>query len=72
MEYKNNINILSCNNNTRYVNNHTQNALKNINSKERIKLKTFHNNKNAVSKALTDEIGIPELEALYFDVYKIL
>ena len=30
---------------------------------------TFHNNKNAVSKALTDEIGIPELEALYFDVY---
>lgn len=28
-----------------------------------------HNNKDAVTKALTDEIGIPELEALYFDVY---
>jgi hypothetical protein len=27
------------------------------------------NNKKAVTKALTDEIGIPELEALYFDVY---
>jgi hypothetical protein len=26
-------------------------------------------NKEAVTKALTDEIGIPELEALYFDVY---
>jgi len=26
-------------------------------------------NKKAISKALTDEIGIPELEALYFDVY---
>jgi len=29
----------------------------------------FHNNKKATTKALTDEIGIPELEALYFDVY---
>ena len=28
-----------------------------------------YNNKDAVTKALTDEIGIPELEALYFDVY---
>ena len=29
----------------------------------------FHNNKKATTKALTDEIGIPELEALYFDIY---
>lgn len=27
------------------------------------------NHKKTVTKALTDEIGIPELEALYFDVY---
>jgi len=27
------------------------------------------NNKDKITKALTDEIGIPELEALYFDVY---
>jgi hypothetical protein len=29
----------------------------------------LHNNKKATTKALTDEIGIPELEALYFDIY---
>ena len=28
-----------------------------------------YTNKKATSKALTDEIGIPELEALYFDIY---
>ena len=40
--------------------------------KEKIKeenTETVDNNKKAVTKALTDEIGIPELEALYFDVY---
>ena len=30
---------------------------------------TVNHNDEAVTKALTDEIGIPELEALYFDVY---
>lgn len=40
--------------------------------KELIKTENVESNdtkKDAVTKALTDEIGIPELEALYFDVY---
>ena len=40
--------------------------------KELLKKENVENgdtNKEAITKALTDEIGIPELEALYFDVY---
>ena len=48
--------------------------MKNIETekKELLKKENVENtatNKEAITKALTDEIGIPELEALYFDVY---